>query len=101
MDRIKSRVLQFAQTIEVDLHFFTTSIFGSEEFFINKEKITTQQIIDLAAMYTQLNLNWIVRGRGEMIFSNNEILIEVLEVELANKQIQIDLLTLQLKKLSC
>ena len=98
MDKIKARILQFAGDNEVDLAFFTQKIFGSEEFFHSTEKITALQIMDLAILFPELNMNWILIGRGRMLQSPNEILVEALEEELTEKQQEIDRLRLELKR---
>lgn len=79
MDTIKARILQFATAIEAYLAFFTFRIFGSDEIYHRNKKITVDKIIELAAMYPELSMNWILTGRGRMIQSPNEIIIEALE----------------------
>ena len=97
MDPLKSRVLKFAGTIEADFFISTFRIFGSEEFFKSNEKITAQQLIDLAIMHPTLNMNWILTGSGNMIYPTDEILIEYLEGNLAEMQKEMEKLKLQLK----
>jgi hypothetical protein len=100
MELLKSRVLKFAGTVEADYFVITFRIFGSEEFFKSKEKITAQQLIDLAVMHPKLNMNWILTGSGNMIFPTEQILIQDLVRNLEEIQKEMDKLKLQLKGIS-
>ena len=97
MEAIKKRILQFAGTIETELHFFTVRIFGSEEFFAIEDKLTIAQLVDLADMYPELNMNWVLTGKGGMLYNSTDTLVDVLEEGLQEKQREIEELKARLQ----
>jgi hypothetical protein len=100
MEAIKKRILEFAGSVEAELQFFTSNLFGSEDFFRMDEKVTVSQIIDLAAMYPELNMNWILTGKGRMLYDATDALVEALEEGIQEKQKEINTLRQQLDKVA-
>ncbi|MEO5890804.1 MAG: hypothetical protein ABIQ31_11150 [Ferruginibacter sp.] len=97
MELVKSRVYQYAKATDPNLPLFADKVFGTDQFFQDSQQVTGQQIKDLAAICPNLNMNWILNGRGQMLLTPEDILIEALEDELGNQQREIEKLKILLK----
>ncbi|MCQ2259805.1 MAG: hypothetical protein MJZ77_00265 [Bacteroidales bacterium] len=70
---MKDRLRQFIDYIGVNNYTFEKNIGTSEgtlrRFFGNKNGLTVATLLKIADIYPQINLDWLITGRGEMIFS--------------------------------
>lgn len=102
---IKNRLLEFANFHVPNTEKFALTIFGINNFFDNDQPLSLDHILQVGIHHTELNLNWLITGKGEMINhettsyptykapvgkTTEEILIEVLEEELMEQHNTID-----------
>lgn len=76
---IKQRLSEFAYAIGKNKRQFTKDIGVSESFLVSKGGITEEKIINIISIFPQLNANWLLTGKGDMIlfqpgdFAENEL----------------------------
>lgn len=68
---IKQRLSEFAYAIGKNKRQFTKDIGVSESFLVSKGGITEEKIINIISMFPQLNANWLLTGKGDMILSQS------------------------------
>lgn len=73
---MKKRLSEFAYSIGMNKRQFTKEIGVSESFLVSSGGITEEKIIKIMSVFPQLNANWLLTGKGEMLLTQSENLTE-------------------------
>ena len=72
MKTAKDRLLQFIDCKKFTKHKFSKKNLLSNSFFNNKSAIGSDILLKIYRNFPELNMDWIVTGRGDMIFSETK-----------------------------
>lgn len=67
---VKERVNQFIAHKGIRINAFESSIGVSKSYWSNTQKISAEVVADILRVYSDLSAEWLMRGVGEMIVSN-------------------------------
>lgn len=67
---VKERVNQFIAHKGIRINAFELSIGVSKSYWSNTQKISAEVVADILRVYSDLSAEWLMRGVGEMIVSN-------------------------------
>lgn len=73
MSDTKKRLMQFFKNQGFKLNAVVKNISVSEKYFSSKSAVNSDVLEKIAANYPNLNLDWAVSGRGEMLYREPEI----------------------------
>jgi hypothetical protein len=62
----KERLLEFIKYLNIGQNEFLKNV-GLSKIYNNKKKITSKMIINIAKVYPQLNIEWLLFAKGEML----------------------------------
>lgn len=64
----KERLMQFFKNQGFRLNAVVKKISVSEKYFSSKSAVTSDVLEKIAVSYPQLNMDWAITGRGEMVY---------------------------------
>ena len=64
---IKEKIQQYLDYKGININQFETSFGASKSYWRKTKSISANIVIDICRIYTDLNLEWLYRGNGEMI----------------------------------
>lgn len=67
MNVVKNRLLQFVKYKAISIREFCRKIEASHTFLANDCDITTDKVVKILSVFPEINLNWLILGRGQMI----------------------------------
>lgn len=70
MSTAKERLIQFAENEGISINQFRIKNNFSNSFFNNKSAIGSDKLLIIFRNYPTLNMDWVITGRGEMLFKN-------------------------------
>lgn len=70
---IKQRILHFAKTLGISKRSFYEKIDVSRGTLESKTGITEDIVAKFIAAYPQVSLEWLIRGKGDMLVSRENI----------------------------
>ncbi len=68
----KLRITQFIDFKKISKRAFSSTIDVSHNFFSNESAIGSDVLEKIFSIYPELNMDWVITGRGEMIYSSNQ-----------------------------
>jgi hypothetical protein len=72
MSNAKERLKQFVENQKLTVNKFCTKNSFSNSFFNNKSAIGSDKLETVNKNFPELNIDWVVTGRGEMIYKQPE-----------------------------
>jgi hypothetical protein len=70
---VKERLVKFATTKGLKPYLFAEKNLLASSTFANKSEISTENLVKVFTNYPELNFDWVITGRGNMLFSKTEI----------------------------
>ena len=72
MSEVKQRLLEFIKYLGIKKNAFEQTV-GMSNGFVNNtnDRITKRSLDSIQSAYPQLNIDWLINGRGEMINEEN------------------------------
>jgi hypothetical protein len=71
-EEIIQRILQFIKYLDISESKFSTKMGKNRSFFAQMKQrsgFNIDTLIEIGSFYDQLNLDWVIKGRGEMIYN--------------------------------
>lgn len=95
----KGRILQLIDYQKVSIRIFCKKILVSSSYFAKNSAMGSDIIEKIAELYPNLNIDWVITGRGEMFLKNDNNSLQVVnsneQLEIAKKQCEQEKKTLQ------
>lgn len=67
----KKRIVEFSNSKGLKPYRFCQKISIAENTFANKSEISVENLVKVFTNYPELNFDWVITGRGEMLLSEN------------------------------
>ena len=104
----KERIVLFINNQQITINQFCKKNLLSNSFFNNKSAIGSDKLQNIFINYPELNMDWVITGRGEMIFESNqklsnmkgkndEILVENIKKIVQDSGLRIDIMMKKLR----
>lgn len=71
MSFIKQRLVEYAAFKGLSAYNFGTKNNLSNSFFSNQSQVGSDALLKIFRNYPELNFDWVITGRGEMLMSEN------------------------------
>jgi hypothetical protein len=68
MNTVKARLLQFVGYKEISNRKFADKIAASPNILSTKSALGSDILVQIGIKYTELNMDWVINGRGEMLY---------------------------------
>lgn len=68
----KKRLVEFSSSKGLKPYKLCQKISIAENTFANKSEISVENLVKVFTHYPELNFDWVITGRGEMLMSNTE-----------------------------
>ena len=89
MEDIKNKLTQFTEYKGISKREFCRKIEVSPTFLANNSSITIDKVIKILTVYPEINIYWLIMGRGEMIVDSSPEYIQGLASEYATQVVGI------------
>jgi hypothetical protein len=71
LPKVKERLVKYATTKGLKPYLFAEKNLLAPNTFANKSEISTDNLVKVFTNYPELNFDWVITGRGEMLLSEN------------------------------
>lgn len=69
---VKEKIQQFLDYKGININQFEISIGVSKSYWRKTKSISANIVLEISRVYTDLNLEWLFRGTGEMLIGENK-----------------------------
>lgn len=68
---VKEKISQYLDYKGINTNAFETSIGASKSYWRNTKNISAEILVEIIRVYSDISTEWLLRGEGDMIRSNN------------------------------